>query len=333
MDGAFLGQQARLTLLRRARRLSRRLPPPWDSRLRELGKFVVGYRGDRGFLLRGAVFALLGRRSQLLLAPFGEGELLVDARDQEIGRVVFMTGGYERIYMATALSILASASDRTVTGKTFVDVGANIGTSTIDALLHFGFGRAVCFEPDPRNLRLLELNLVLNRLVDRVEVHPIALSDHDGEARLECSSTNFGDTRLAPAGSGGRERDSQRVRCSKLDSLIENGVLSTEHLGLVWMDVQGHEPFALSGARRVLEAGIPTVIEYSPGALRSSGGVDLLEGLVSGNYAKVVDVRMRAAGLTTSASFDAAGMAQLRTRYDDADHTDLLLLPEPPHVA
>ncbi|MGH9164511.1 MAG: hypothetical protein ACRDZW_03220, partial [Acidimicrobiales bacterium] len=171
-----LAGEAGVALLERARRLSARLPAVWDRRVRETTKFAVNYRGARASGLRGLRFHRAGRYSSLLLTPFGDGQLLVDGRDEEIGRVVFMTGGYERIYMRMAMDYLTSRGRAPVPGSAFVDVGANIGTSTVDALLHFGFGRAVCVEPDAANLRLLRLNVTLNGLEDRVEILPLALS-------------------------------------------------------------------------------------------------------------------------------------------------------------
>ena len=67
-------------------------------------------------------------------------------------------------------------------GTTFVDVGAHIGTSTISALAHHGFERAVSIEPDRDNLRLLRANLALNGLEERATVVPAAVSEFPGSA-------------------------------------------------------------------------------------------------------------------------------------------------------
>ncbi|MDQ4131954.1 MAG: FkbM family methyltransferase [Actinomycetota bacterium] len=302
--------------------MARRLPPAWDRSVRELGKAALNYRGARAALRRRALFSAVGRYSPLLLASFGRGWLLVDANDKEVGRVVYATGGYERVYMESALQALSS-TEWSVRSKTFLDIGANIGTSTVDALMHFGFERAICFEPDTRNLKLLEVNLRLNDLHDRASVHPVALSDSDGYALLERTAGNFGDTRVVSFSS---HREGYGVRCRRLDDLVASKDVLLEDLGLVWIDVQGHEPFVLSGAEAVIREGIPTVIEYSPGALRSTGGLDLLESLIRSHYQRIVDVRLLAHGLASSATLDAADVVRLRDRYDAWDHTDLLLL-------
>lgn len=316
---------ARLALLRRARRLSGRLPPVWDRRIRETAKVVVDYRGARAAGLRGIRFHQLARHSPLLLAPFGDGQLLVDGRDQEVGRVVFMTGGYERIYMRTALDYLASHG-KSVAGTALLDVGANIGTSTVDALLHFGFGRAVCFEPEPANVRLLSMNLTLNDLADRVDVHALALSDRDGSAVLARSASNSGDHRIAPDGDTAPATTAGRVRLARLDSLVAEGAVRLDDVGLVWIDTQGHEPFTLAGATSVTAAGMPILLEYLPDLLVGTGALTLFEDIVTANYTTVVDVHLLAHGCHESAVHPARDVARLAEQYRGVDHTDLLLL-------
>lgn len=312
--------ERKLALVRQARRLSHRLPPQWDRRVREAGKVVLDYRGARRCALRAALFARLGRHDPFVLAPFGPGRLVVDARDGEIGRVVFITGGYERIYMETALEVLRSTTGFSAEGTTFVDVGANIGTSTVDALLAFGFGRAECFEPAPDNLRLLRVNLILNGLEPVATVHPVALSDRDGEATLEISATNSGDHRIGASATGAP------VVCRTLDSLVAEGALSLDDLGLVWMDVQGHEPFVLEGAGSVLERATPWVIEYTPRALAESGTLDRLDDLVRTRFRQVVDLRLLASGVPSAAFHPACDLGAVRAGLEADEHTDLLLL-------
>ena len=326
MRSAALAEQRaemRLRLLQRARRASARLPGGWDRRLREAAKVAVDYRGARGSGLRGMRFSRLGRHSRLLLAPFGQAQLLVDSRDDEIGRIVFMTGGYERIYMRTALQVMAENGVR-VGGRTFVDVGANIGTSTVDALVHFGFGRAACFEPDAANARLLRLNLVLNGLADRATVHQLALSDHDGDGWLRRSPHNSGDHRVGAGTTA--DVDGEAVGLARLDTLVASGDLDPGDIGLAWIDTQGHEAFVLAGAASLTTRRVPVLLEYSPAALNAVGAAARLEDVITGCYRTVVDVHRAAAGCRSSAVTPAHHFARLADRLHGVDHTDLLLL-------
>lgn len=317
-----------LELIGRARRVSARLPGRWDRRARELGKAIVNYRGARRTYARHAVFAAVGRVSDGVLVPFGAGRLLVPTGDQEIGRVVFATGGYERLYMAAAVEELERLG-LPVRGTTFVDVGANIGTSTVDALLAFGFARAVCFEPDLRSFRLLMANVAVNGLDARVRAHPVALSAAAGRARLQVSPTNWADNRLAAAddAASGRDGEVVGVACERFDDLVARDEIRLAEVGVVWIDAQGHEPFVLQGASLALEAGIPLVMEYTPAVLRATGTLDTLEGMIRSHYSTVVDLHLLAAGLRSRAVLDAADTRQLRSI--DREHTDLLVLRTP----
>lgn len=326
------GRAARaFELITYARRCSALLPGRWDRRARELGRAIVNYRGARRSYARHALFALLGHGSDVLLAPFGDARLLVSADDQEIGRVVFATGGYERLYMAGAVSELERLNVA-VDNTTFVDVGANIGTSTVDALVAFGFGHAVCFEPDQRSYRLLLANVAINDLQDRVRAFPVALSATDGSSLLEMSQSNQADNRLL---TGEEARTSSGhvvdVSCRRFDTLVADGVLTLEEIGLIWVDAQGHEPFVLRGATRALEAGVPLVIEYTPAALRASGTLGELEAMVQAHYTTVIDLHLLAAGLRSDAVLDAADMARLRDT-GGREHTDLLIVRSTSHV-
>src|SRR5262249_8479715 len=59
---------------------------------------------------------------------------------------------------------------RSTKGKVFVDVGANVGTQTIYALVANDFARVVAIEPAPENLTLFQINMALNGLTDRVAI-------------------------------------------------------------------------------------------------------------------------------------------------------------------
>jgi FkbM family methyltransferase len=322
----ILDPRTKVAVLRRAQRVSRRLPPVWDRRARETVKVVLDYRGARSAGLRALRFRRLARHSQLLLAPFGDGRLLVDGNDDEIGRVVFMTGGYERIYMRTVVDHLADRGID-VRGTTFLDVGANIGTSTVDALLHFGFVRAVCFEPEPANARLLAMNVTLNDLDDRAEVHVLALSDADGPAVLAGSTANSGDHWIERDGRAGLGHRTCKVEQARLDTLVGDGRVDLDGVGLVWVDTQGHEPFVLAGASGLMSRRVPVVIEYSPAALVAAGGLAVLEAQIRDGYSTVVDVHLLAHGCNDEAVAPASDIGLLAERYRDVDHTDLLLLP------
>lgn len=307
----------KLALIGVAQRWSDRLPPRWGRRARDLGKIALDHRGERGKALRHVQYELVRRASPLLAAPFGSGQLLVDSHDDEIGRTVFVSGGYERWHMEAAVDHLRAVG-LDPAGKHFVDVGANIGTSTVDALVRFGFSRAVCFEPAPDNARLLRMNLVWNDLDGRADVYAVAVSDYDGCGVLRRSATNSGDHRFTAGPDGGAE-------CRRLDFFVESGAIDPSLIGLVWIDAQGHEPHVLRGATAIVEGRVPVVLEYCPWILGAAIGD--LDALIARHFRTIVNLNLAAQGEGGELRRGAADLAVLRRQFATRGYADLLLLP------
>lgn len=318
--------QTKLALLGVARRLSDRLPGTLARGVRGIGRLVVDGQGERKSAVRQLQYAVLRRTSPVLAAPFGAGELLVDSQDHEIGRTVFVTGGYERWHMRAAVEHLRSVG-RDPAGRLFVDVGANIGTSTVDALVHFGFGSAVCFEPAVGNARLLRANLVWNGLDQRAVVHQIALSDVEGTGVLLRSSTNSGDHRfsLSRTVAPGDELE-EPAACRPLDAFVDDGVINPSDIGLLWIDAQGHEPNILRGARRLLDARVPVVLEYWPSILGPT--IADLDAEIARFFSTVIPLNPAAArGRREEATLTPGDLPALAHRFAHRGYADLLLLP------
>ena len=258
----------------------------------------------------------------------------VDTNDVSLGRRTFVEGNYELDEMRHAVQLAEelTLSPALLRGKVFVDVGANIGTSTIPAVKVFGAARVVALEPSAENFRFLNVNIAANSIQGQVQALQLGLSDAAGDAELELSPGNSGDHRVrrslrAEPGSYGEDlRVSEQVQLSTFDDLVTRGLISLNDVGLIWIDTQGHEGHVLAGAERLGGFSIPVVAEYWPYGLRRSGGLDLIHELISERYARVVDLRAsRSAGRTVElAGSQVASLAEL---YPHETYTDLLLLP------
>jgi FkbM family methyltransferase len=174
----------------------------------------------------------------------------------------------------------------------FFDVGANIGTETIYALKLNKFSKAVCFEPEPENLRLLRLNLIMNGVHDKVDIQPFAVSDRVGLVELEISAENPGDHRVSnPMASRGlpemfneRNRKKFKVKCTTVDHMLADTDIRATDISLLWTDTQGHEGFVLSGATKILAHNIPVMLEFWPYGLIRNGSLELLCRLIQDNF-------------------------------------------------
>ena len=176
-----------------------------------------------------------------------------------------------------------------VAHRTFIDVGANIGTATIPAILSHGFGSAVAIEPDPENVRVLRANVALNDLEDAVVALPVAASSGVGQAELVVDRERAGKHWIATDRTKlNRKAEALktvvRVETVTLDYLADGALIEPERTGLLWMDAEGHEGHILEGASSLLARGTPLVVEWNPVILDRYGDPSKLQRAIADNY-------------------------------------------------
>jgi FkbM family methyltransferase len=252
--------------------------------------FVKRCLGEPDYLRRRAVWEVHRYLPERDLTNRGRhGNISVSSKDWFVGRLGYLQGQFGLEPMEHVRKILTAQTSR-APGRLLVDVGANIGTTSITFLRMGLFQRALAFEPEPRNLALLKRNLAQNALRDRVTIHEVALSQKTGEAMLALSEVNFGDHQLM-MGSNSERRRTITVPLVQLDDVLAESHIAPAEIGLLWMDAQGHEFDILLGARSVLEQRVPIVTEFWPGGLRkaNSSPERLLE-LIAEYYSTFYDL-------------------------------------------
>ena len=236
----------------------------------------------------------------------------VDPSDFAVGHTVARTGSYEP-------DVSAALRARLRPGATFVDVGANIGWFSILAASLVGpTGRVVAVEPNPDNVALL-LRSAQENGFDNIDAHCVALAEEPGAVALETDGSNG---RVIPVDGPppAPVRASYVVAAHPLDELLERG--GTSHVDVMKIDVEGAEPMAVRGARRMLQRDHPVLVsEFYPLALDSApwgsaqGYLDLLRSL--GYRLQVIGV---GGDQPDAAIFELACAP-------GQDHVDLLALP------
>jgi len=257
----------------------------------------------------------------------------VNTADNVVGRILFTKRNRGEFgVLETALETLdrlGLASE--VEGTTFLDIGANIGTSSIAAVLWHGFHDALAIEPEPGNYKLLKLNALFNDVEDRFRTLPIAVSDESGHATLLLSPFNSGAHAIrigrAKTLDLGVRPTKSTVEKASIDDLVERDLLDADRIGMVWIDVQGHEPLVLTGGASLFGRGVPTVMEYYPHVLRTAGQWRTLNRAVATYFTHFVDLR--------EAGHDPEGEVDLReartlsaygSDWEQRRFTDLLLV-------
>jgi len=237
-------------------------------------------------------FFRLAREYTPYVAAELRGNLLLVATADDTHEATFLENPKEHRLLTRVLEGLQGAGID-VLGKTFVDVGANNGTASFAALAA-GFSRVVACEPGADAYRLLRANLALNDAEDVVTAVNAALSSTSGVGHMDLTRGSRKGYLFESSGPD-RHRRSQEVRLARLDDLVDEGLLDPNEVGLLWMDVEGHESHVLLGATRVLsvEPPPPVVLELHPKRLRQSGTVDTIVELLPRYFTHFLELRAK----------------------------------------
>jgi FkbM family methyltransferase len=263
-------------------------------------------------------------KNAILCVQTDLGSFNVNTSDSVIGAETFI---HRKAYDGQKLQLACSLLPANHTKELLIDVGANIGTICISAVKSQLFRRAVAFEPEPNNFRLLRTNVVLNDLESIIELHNIALADEVGLVDLELSDNNHGDHRIRKSKptTGGRFKESSRkvisVEAELLDSFAD---LYSHENTMIWIDAQGSEGCILAGARKFIQRRVPLCIEFSPYLLNRSGSYEaLLAALVESPYETLIDLDEP----TKKLNFSGDVLCNIADRLgSNGDSTDLLFI-------
>ncbi len=209
-------------------------------------------------------------------------------------------------------------------GGIMLDVGANIGTTSIPRVVLGDFESIYAAEADPLNYACLVRNVRANGLAGRVLPDCVAISDHDGVASMRRAAL-MGNHRLLPS-THPHTSDVLEVPCLTLDSWIRSLAIDVDLVTFVKSDTQGFEWHVLRGARAILgQRHIAWQIEFSPRHLAKSGASasELCDELKT-HFTDFIDLGSDAqtprARPTSEIEGALAYVARLRR-----NHTDLLL--------
>lgn len=161
---------------------------------------------------------------------------------------IAMRGGFEDAQLDRLFALAETAAQAMGKTFTFLDIGSYNALYSMVAARSAHAGPIVAYEPEALNRAQLHAQLFLNKLVRRIQVRPIGLSDHVGTAFLPWSETTDEGNR---GGTGFAEPDTDRGDTVPVVPL-DNEVSETDALIVAKIDVEGHELSVLNGARQTL---------------------------------------------------------------------------------
>ena len=190
-------------------------------------------------------------------------------------------------------------------GACYVDIGANIGITSVPLVKSKPGLTCFCFEPDNVNYSLLTINSVINGVAGGMTCLNVALGRTPEYIRIYKSPNNFGDHR-SHAPRGGYLNESAFAR-SQQPVWKDTPVRALEAAGVKGIDVakidtQGADAEILAGLIPLLHRGSIVLFELSPYHLATNGTTaEELTDLFGqfGQIQKINDLTNRAAASRT----------------------------------
>lgn len=130
-------------------------------------------------------------------------------------------------------------------GRTFIDIGAHVGTWTINLAKYFD--RVIAFEPDPRANSVLRKNLELNN-IKNVEVIPKAVSNKSGQVKFNLFYNPATNTLMDPKQMGRTDSPiaELEVETVSIDEFVESRGIND--VDFIKVDAEGAELLIVEGA-------------------------------------------------------------------------------------
>ncbi len=146
-------------------------------------------------------------------------------------------------------------------GLVFLDIGANIGTTSVYVSKKYGM-EIISFEPSYDNYKMLEVNIRMNECL-AVTTERVGISDKEDSAMMEINETNHGNNRIVEKKTVACGDKYELVKTVSIDEYLKERKIPYSRVGYIWMDIEGHEPYAIKGMKGVLgDHKIPIYMEF-----------------------------------------------------------------------
>jgi FkbM family methyltransferase len=247
----------------------------WKRQRRKLRNRLAGRFFDTRYG-RELMINAIGPRVLTMTVDCGD-HVMTFAPNDYIGKKIFRKGNFERDSVNRLLAIL---QERQLLrqGSTLLELGGNIGTQTIYFALSKAFARIVSVEADPRNFELLRINITQNKLADLVTLVNSAAGESEGTIDFFQHQDNYGKSSAFAQSAGDRKIV---VPVKPVSTILAEAATPLHEVGLIWMDIEGYEPFACRSMEALLARRVPLYMEFSPvfyGPQQSTAFVDYLAG-------------------------------------------------------
>ena len=216
--------------------------------------------------------------------------------------------------------------------SSFLDLGANVGSTSIYALKGKFFERAICIEASTLNYQFLVLNSQINQLTQSFQLLNYGLANFNGTGLLICSPDNCGDFRIQPTTQiptknlfNEENYTQELIDFITLDELMQQNILRPQDIGFIWIDCQGSESLVFSGGEKFFsQVSAPLYVEFWP------YGINRLIGKIP--YLDFIEHYSKEIWRLVDEKFQLISIDFLREFYDQnleiGEYIDILVLPK-----
>jgi FkbM family methyltransferase len=251
--------------------------------------------------------------------------------DHVISGRLFIDGGFQEPEIRAVLAWMRRHGRIAASRDIIVDVGANVGTSTIPFALETDC-RILAIEPIPEVFALLRRNIADNGLAARITCARAAISAAADQVQMVLPAGNSGGAEVCHRGHEPnflghyRVRDVVDVPAMALDKLLDVHDVAPERVAFVWSDTQGCEAEVIETGRRLWAVGVPLFAEFDPRTWDKTNGARALLAAATECFAGFI----AAETLTAGAADKADPITELADfcRAMGPEGSDVLLLPE-----
>ena len=215
--------------------------------------------------------------------------------DRYISDSLFVAGGYQEREARAVLEWMARHGRFAPPRDVIVDVGANIGTSTVPFALGRPDCRVLAIEPVPDVFAVLCRNVSDNRLAGRVTCVQAAVSA-DGRDRVEMilptENGGGGERRrrdhTPPFAARAEVRGRVDVPAAGLSAVLDAHGVPPERVAFVWSDTQGSEVDVIQSGAALWASGVPLFVEFDPETWDGTAGGRALHALARWHFASFI---------------------------------------------
>ena len=251
--------------------------------------------------------------------------------DERISAPLFIDGSYQGSEIQAVLAWLTRYRRFAAPCDVIVDVGANIGTSTIPFAQQTRC-RVIAIEPVPEIFAVLCRNVADNHLASRVTCVQAAISMAGDRVQMILPTVNGGGAEVSRP-----DREPSFARLLQVrgvidvpamalaDLLYAQGV-APDRVAFVWSDTQGSEAEVIRSGGPVWAAGVPLFAEFDPTAWGGEKGREALLAAATDCFVGFVPVER----LIAEVCAEPEPITQLTafSHTIGAVGTDVLLLPK-----